>query len=180
MSSSRLLRPLLNGHRRIRPSAFLQNTRRCLNTKEAPVLYSASATVMGARNGRISGSEGLDVELAMPKELGGQGGRGKTNPEELFAACYGSCFQAAMNLAAKEMGIAMPADPKDSVIETTLHMVGSLKGFDLGIRVDMVVKVKGVDKADMAKLVERTRETCPYSRAIQGNVTTTISIKEMN
>ncbi|KAG5990132.1 hypothetical protein E4U54_004167 [Claviceps lovelessii] len=180
--SGRILQSLLPpGHGRILTSAtspLLRQTRRWLNTDTAPVLYSAHATVMGARNGRVRGSEGLDLALSMPKALGGRGGRGKTNPEELFAACYGSCFQAAMNLAAKEMGIGMPAEAEDSVVETTLHMVGDLKGFDLGVRVDMVVRVKGVERAEMERLVGRTMETCPYSRAIRGNVTTNISIEE--
>ncbi|KAG5970706.1 hypothetical protein E4U55_001505 [Claviceps digitariae] len=185
MSSSRILRSLLphgygHGHssRRILTSTRLANPRRHLNTDTAPVLYSAHATVMGARNGRVRGSEGLDLALSMPKALGGQGERG-TNPEELFAACYGSCFQAAMNLASKEMGIAMPAEAKDSVVETTLHMVGDLEAFDLGVRVDMVVRVRGVGEKDLQRLVKRTRETCPYSRAVKGNVTTNISVEEM-
>lgn len=152
---------------------------RYLNTDTAPVLYSAHATVLGARNGHIKGSEGLDVKLSMPTALGGEGGYGKTNPEELFAACYGSCFQSAMNLSAKQLGITMPIDPRDSVIETTLHMVGDLSKFDLGVRVDMLIKVRGVKKEDWDKIIERTRETCPYSRATRGNVTTNITVEEM-
>ncbi|QPH17627.1 hypothetical protein C2857_002496 [Epichloe festucae Fl1] len=163
-----------------KPSPSVAPPRRFLNTDTAPVLYSARATVMGARNGKIRGSEGLKVELTMPKELGGDGGDGKTNPEELFAACYGSCFQGAMNLSAKQMGITMPAKPEDNLIETTLHMVGDLSKFDLGVRVDMLIKVRGVKKDDMDKLIEKTRETCPYSRAIKGNVTTNITVEEVS
>lgn len=38
-------------------------------------------------------STDLQVDLTMAKALGGPGDKGKTNPEELFAAGYGACFQ---------------------------------------------------------------------------------------
>lgn len=112
----------------------------------------------------------------MPKELGGPGGT--TNPEELFAAGYGACFQSAMNACAPGLGIKLPKDRDQSVLETTVHLVGSLKELDLGIRVDMKVKVKGVSKSDLEKLLQKTKEVCPYSRATQGNVSTNIEIVE--
>ena len=37
----------------------------------------------------------LDLQLAIPKEMGGPGGP-KTNPEELFAAGYSACFLSAL------------------------------------------------------------------------------------
>jgi organic hydroperoxide reductase OsmC/OhrA len=37
--------------------------------------------------------ESLHVDLTMAKALGQQGDKSKTNPEELFAAGYGACFQ---------------------------------------------------------------------------------------
>jgi organic hydroperoxide reductase OsmC/OhrA len=52
------------------------------------VLYTAEATVTGGRAGHASSSDGrLDVDLAVPQEMGGPGGAG-TNPEQLFAAGY--------------------------------------------------------------------------------------------
>jgi len=115
----------------------------------------------------------------MAKALGGPGDRGKTNPEELFAAGYGACFQAAMNAAAMQMGITMPAAAEDSVVETTVHLVGDMKGLDMGIRVDMKVMVKGLERDVLDKVVQRAREVCPYSRATKGNVTTSIEVVKM-
>ncbi|ATY59347.1 OsmC family protein [Cordyceps militaris] len=175
MYTSQVIRPLL----RQAPRAISHAPRRFLNTDTAPVLYSAHARTIGARNGHVEGSEGLKMDLGMPKGLGGAGGPGKTNPEELFAAGYGACFQSAMNLVAPKMGVKMPSNAEDSVVETTVHMVGDLKKVDLGIRVEMVVKVKGVGKEDLEKLVEKTKETCPYSRATQGNVTTNIKVESL-
>lgn len=147
--------------------------RRFLNTATAPSLYKTTATVTGARNGHIK-SENLDIHLSMPKSLGGAGN--SPNPEELFAAGYGACYQSAMNIVAASMGIKMPKKQEDSTVETTVHLVGDLKQADLGIRVDMVVKVKGVAKEDLEKLVEKTKEVCPYSRATKGNVQTNVEV----
>jgi organic hydroperoxide reductase OsmC/OhrA len=53
------------------------------------VLDTAEATSSGGREGRVRSSDGvLDMALSMPKELGGPGRPGTTNPEELFAAGY--------------------------------------------------------------------------------------------
>ena len=50
------------------------------------VLYTAEATARGGREGRVRSSDGaLNLELSIPKELGGPGGVA-TNPEQLFAA----------------------------------------------------------------------------------------------
>ena len=64
------------------------------------VLYKASATSIGGRDGSVKSSDGvIDMPLAMPKELGGPGGA-KTNPEQLFAAGYSACFHSALKLVA--------------------------------------------------------------------------------
>jgi Ohr subfamily peroxiredoxin len=146
-------------------------TKRFLNTDTAPILYTAHTRTTGARNGHIEGAEGLVVDLTMPSALGGKSVKGKTNPEELFSAGYAACFQSAMNITAKQMGVKIP---EDSTIECDVHLVGSLKEVDLGIRVDMKVTAKGVDKAKLEKVIARTKEVCPYSRATKGNVTTTV------
>ncbi len=116
----------------------------------------------------------LTVDLTMAKALGGTGDKGKTNPEELFAAGYGACFQSAMNASAASMGIKMPTEKEDSIVETTVELVGDMKGLDMGLRVNMKVTVKGLSQQDFDKVVAKAKEVCPYSRATQGNVETKI------
>lgn len=180
MSSLRALRPLARHARPRAPSKptlspIQQQQRRLLDTASAPTLYSAHARVVGARSGHVEG-ENLNVELTMAKALGGPGDRGKTNPEELFAAGYGACFQSAMNAAAAGMGIKMPSRREDSVVESTVHLVGDMKGLDMGLRVNMVVKVKGLGREELEKVVRKAEEVCPYSRATRGNVETNIKV----
>ncbi|KAJ4018779.1 hypothetical protein NW752_005907 [Fusarium irregulare] len=168
MSALRFSQPLL---RRAALRTANTTTRRFLNTESAPTLYSAHAKAIGARKGRIEG-ENLNVELTMAKALGGPGDKGKTNPEELFAAGYGACFQSAMNACAAQMGITMPTNIEDSVVDTTVHLVGDMKQLDMSLRVDMKIKVKGLAKDELEKVVEKAKEVCPYSRATKGNVAT--------
>ncbi|KAI1175229.1 OsmC-like protein [Nemania sp. FL0916] len=149
--------------------------RRLLNTDTAPVLYSTHTKVMGARTGHVEG-ENLKLDLTMAKALGGAGDKGKTNPEELFAAGYGACFQSAMNAVAPSIGVKMPTAREDSIVTTTVHLVGDMKKLDMGIRVDMKVNIRGVEKETARKIVERAKEVCSYSRATRGNVTTNVEV----
>ncbi|KAI0019136.1 OsmC-like protein [Xylariomycetidae sp. FL0641] len=179
MSSLRALRPAFRAAATARPAAATPViTRRFLNTDTAPVLYTAKAKVVGARTGHVEGDD-LRVDLTMAKALGGTGDRGKTNPEELFAAGYGACFQSAMNAVAAGMGVKMPTRPEDSIVDAAVHLVGDMKALDMGLRVDLTVNVRGLDKDTLEKIVEKARAVCPYSRATQGNVTTNIEVKLM-
>ena len=55
-------------------------------------LYTAEALTTGdGRDGHARSSDGrLDLQLTIPKEMGGSGDG--TNPEQLFAIGYASCF----------------------------------------------------------------------------------------
>lgn len=64
-------------------------------------LYTARATAHGGREGRVESSDGTsNLDLTMPKGMGGPGGEG-TNPEQLFAAGYSACFDGAVRLVAR-------------------------------------------------------------------------------
>jgi organic hydroperoxide reductase OsmC/OhrA len=69
---------------------------KALNTGEAPMgrihkTYATTATVTGGREGHAVSDDGvLDVQLRRPKLNGVSDG---TNPEQLFAAAWGGCFQ---------------------------------------------------------------------------------------
>lgn len=115
----------------------------------------------------------------MAKALGGKGDAGKTNPEELFAAGYGACFQSAMNAVAPTLGVKMPSAPENSVVESTVELVGSMKELDMGLRVQLLVRVRGLPEEQLEKVVQRARQVCPYSRATQGNVYTTVRWETM-
>ena len=79
----------------------------------ANTLYTAEAHVTGGRaqgHGRTGDGE-LDVQLRLPKELGGEGGG--TNPEDLFAVGFASCFESALGVVAR-CGVPYREDGDDS------------------------------------------------------------------
>lgn len=73
----------------------------------------------------------------------------------------------------------MPKNKDDWWLDTTVELVGDFDALDLGIRVNMEVKAKGMKQEDLEKVVAKAKEVCPYSRATQGNVTTSIKVSTM-
>src|SRR5215475_6033350 len=71
------------------------------------VLYTAKAHTTGGREGGSSRtSDGrLDVKLSIP----GTPGSG-TNPEQLFAVGWSSCFLSALKIVAARKKVKLPAD----------------------------------------------------------------------
>ncbi|WP_454732658.1 MULTISPECIES: organic hydroperoxide resistance protein [Cupriavidus] len=129
------------------------------------VLYRASATATGGRDGRsVSSDNVLDVKLATPRELGGAGGVG-TNPEQLFAAGYSACFLGALKFVAAREKIALPADTS---ITGQVGIGAIPTGF--GIEVDLNISLPGVDRAVAQSLVDKAHIVCPYSNATRGNI----------
>ena len=63
------------------------------------ILYTAHVHTTGGRDGKAVSDDGLlNVDLALPKEMGGAGTA--TNPEQLFAAGYSACFMGALKRVA--------------------------------------------------------------------------------
>lgn len=135
------------------------------------VLYTATATATGGREGRaVSSDNALDVQLSTPRELGGAGGPG-TNPEQLFAAGYSACFIGAMKAVAAREKIALPAD----VSITGRVGIGPIpNGF--GIQAELAISVPGMERDAVEALVAKAHQVCPYSNATRGNIDVTLTI----
>ncbi|HET6519322.1 MAG TPA: organic hydroperoxide resistance protein [Geminicoccaceae bacterium] len=139
------------------------------------ILYTAVATASGAREGRVRSTDGaLDLTLAMPKELGGSGQPGATNPEQLFAAGYAACFESAVRRAARER--------KVKVVDTTVTArvgIGRRENGRFGLAVKLAVTLPGVERAEAEALVAAAHEEiCPYSHATRGNIDVTATVAE--
>lgn len=133
-----------------------------MNTPES-IAYTAKAEITGGRDGHgATDDKMVDVELRTPKEQGGPGGG--ANPEQLFAVGYGACFQGAMGLAGKEMDV----DTSNSVVNAEVGI--GKEGESFGLSITLKVTIPDVDKETAQKVVDRTHELCPYSKAIRGNV----------
>ena len=129
-------------------------------------IYTTEAHVTGGRaEGHGRSSDGaLEVDLRIPKEMGGPGGG--TNPEELFAVGYAACFESALGVVARRA----KADAADAAIESKVSLSPNGKGgFVLGVELD--VTLPQVPDAEAAvELVRAAHEVCPYSNATRGNI----------
>ncbi|MFB5674394.1 organic hydroperoxide resistance protein [Paenibacillus terreus] len=135
-------------------------------------LYTATATVHGGRTGSVASSDGvLKHNLSMPKELGGSGGSG-TNPEQLFAAGYGACYESALANVARKAGVKLQD------VEVTSHVsIGKDvqdDGFKLAVRLD--VNMPGIDRSQAEDLAKQAHEFCPYSKATRGNIDVQLNV----
>ncbi|MEK2687475.1 organic hydroperoxide resistance protein [Bdellovibrio sp. GT3] len=133
-------------------------------------LYTAVATATGGRNGRVESSDGvLNLEVRIPKEMGGSGGA-FTNPEQLFAAGYAACFDSALNFVAMQQ--------KTKITSTVTADVGigpnNAGGFALAVK--LRAKIEGVERNIAQQLLETAHKVCPYSNATRGNVPVEIEL----
>jgi len=134
-------------------------------------LYTAIATATGdGRNGHVASEDGLvDVDVRIPKEMGGAGGA--TNPEELFAAGYAACFHSAMKFVGKDMG----ADLTGSAVSASVS-IGTIDGGGFGLAVELDVHAPALDHDTALAVAKKAHETCPYSNATRGNVDVTLTV----
>lgn len=131
-------------------------------------LYTARALATGGRSGHAVTDDGLlDVHLRPPKELGGPGG--DTNPEQLFAAAYAACFQSALGAAGRRAGV----DTSDSLVEADVSL-GTTADGEYGLAVTLKVSIPGVPADTAARVADAAQQSCPYSRATQGNIEVTL------
>jgi osmotically inducible protein OsmC len=131
-----------------------------------PAVYTASATATGnGRAGHTRSSDGvLDLDLAIPKEMGGPGGE-KTNPEQLFAAGYAACFHSALKLVAGQQ----KADVDGSTVTAEVG-IGPNGAGGYGLEITLRVEFSQLDQAAGEALVAAAHQVCPYSNATRGNV----------
>ena len=128
------------------------------------ILYTAEALATGeGRNGHTRTSDGrLDLDLAIPKEMGGSGDG--TNPEQLFAAGYAACFQGALGVVGRRSKV----DTSQS--EVTAQVGLQKAGLSFALDVELHVSIPGIERELAEKLVHEAHQVCPYSVATRGNV----------
>jgi lipoyl-dependent peroxiredoxin len=138
----------------------------------ARVLYTAEATVTGGRasgHGRTDDGA-LDVQLRLPKEMGGQGGG--TNPEQLFAVGYAACFESALGV----VGRRERAEVGDVSIESRVSLLPTReRGFTLAVALEVTLP-QVPDPEQAARLVAAAHQVCPYSNATRGNIEVTLTV----
>jgi lipoyl-dependent peroxiredoxin len=126
------------------------------------ILYTAKTHTTGGREGGKSRtSDGrLDVKLTPP----GAKGDG-TNPEQLFAAGWSSCFLSAIKLEAAAGKIRLP---EDAAVDAEVDLGVTDGEYFLQARLN--VSLPGIDGQTAQSLVDGAHRRCPYSKAVRGNI----------
>ncbi len=126
------------------------------------VTYTAKAHTTGGREGASRSDDGrLAVKLTSP------GGKGDgTNPEQLFAVGWSSCYIGAMQVAALRAKTKLPADTS---VDIEVHL-WSAPEHTYWLSATMTVNLPGMERSAAEELVKTAHTICPYSKATHGNV----------
>jgi lipoyl-dependent peroxiredoxin len=135
-------------------------------------LYSTKVTASGGRHGSIRSEDGLlDRKLALPRTLGGRGDA--TNPEQLIAGGFATCFQNALLHVSRDAGHRFADDDIDVAARVDLGR-NEKGGFVLAAA--LAVMIAGIDQQTAERLVMAARAICPYSNAIR-DVAISVSVR---
>ena len=134
-------------------------------------LYTAeSLATGGGRDGHVRTTDGvLDLDLAVPKEMGGAGGA--ANPELLFAAGYAACFHGALQAVARQAKATLGDSSVGARVAIGPNREG---GFQLAVALEVVIPDLPHDEAQ--QLADQAHQVCPYSNATRGNIDVTVTV----
>jgi Ohr subfamily peroxiredoxin len=132
-------------------------------TPTPKVLFTGKTHNTAGSRGAARSEDGfLDLRLSAPHPAA----------ENLFGAAWSACFIGAIQLAAAQKKVKLPAEPEiDAEIDLN-HNGGA--NFFLSARLNVVVP--GIDRAVAQELVDAAHEICPYSKATRGNIDVTVTL----
>jgi peroxiredoxin, OsmC subfamily len=115
-------------------------------------------------NGTFTGQTGLGGQYNFSSRF--ENGQG-SNPEELLAAAEAACYSMALSLGLEKAGF--PATKVETDAACTIEKVG--EGFKIS-RMALTVRatVPRIDATKFQDIAAATKEGCPVSAALKGNV----------
>lgn len=136
------------------------------------ILYTAEALSTGeGRNGHVVAGNHLDLDVAVPTEMGGSGNG--VNPEQLFAAGYAACFHSALHAVARARKVTL----EDSSVGGRVHLSSNGQGgYQLAVLLEVVLP--GIDQDQAQQLADEAHQVCPYSLATRGNIEVTVTVAD--
>lgn len=132
----------------------------------AKKLYTTTMTNKGGRSGEVwSNDRKWDFKIGTPGV-----DKDTTNPEQLFAAGFASCFNGALDIALQQAGVTGEPTVRAKV---SLYQEGDEPDFHIGV--DLFGHIEGLDEADTKKYMEIAETICPYAKATRGNIEVTVN-----
>ena len=129
-------------------------------------LYETAMINHGGREGEVEAPNGSMHMKITPPGIHADG----TNPEQLFAAGYASCFNGALQHMIKEANLTVDSTVKARVSLYTLDE----GGYKIGVVLE--VHAEDVSEEEAMKLAEQAHDYCPYSKATKGNIDVEVTV----
>lgn len=128
-------------------------------------IYSTQMTNTGGRSGEVhSPDKSFALAIAPP----GSNAENATNPEQLFAAGFATCFNSALSMILMREGVKAP-----STVTAVVSLYEKEK-FDYVIGVELEGHIEGMDKEQTEAFLKQAHQVCPYSKATKGNIEVTL------
>jgi osmotically inducible protein OsmC len=116
-------------------------------------------------NGRAGGSRSsdgrLDITLPEPHPAA----------EQLFGAAWSACYMGAIELAAAQRKVRLPAG---LAVDAEIDLNQANGAFFLRARLS--VSVPGVEREQAQALIDTAHTICPYSKAVHGKIEVTTTL----
>ena len=126
---------------------------------------------MKGGNGSFKGQTGLGGSYSFGSRFQNETG---SNPEELLAAAEAACFSMALSGGLEKEGF--PPTSVETQAACTVEKVG--EGFKITtMKLIVTAVVPGLDDAKFQSIAAATKEGCPVSSALKGNVQIELSAK---
>lgn len=139
-------------------------------TRSATVTWNGT---LAEGSGTVSsGSSDLFMDLPVSWASRTEAPEGRTSPEELLAAAHASCFSMALAGALVRGGT--PPEHMHVSATVTFDKVDE-KWTVTRSELDVVGIVPGLDEAGFDAAAQSTKDGCPISRALAGNVELSVS-----
>lgn len=124
-------------------------------------IYETQIENTGGREGEVHSPDGsFKHRVTSP----GKRVENATNPEQLFAAAYSSCFNGALELA-----MANENDTHKSTVKARVALFqDDVDGFH--VETILEIHIEDVTKERAEELVKKADAICPYSKAVRNNM----------
>ena len=131
------------------------------------VLYTARVHTTGGREGGacVSDDGHLNIKTTPPGH--GEG----TNPEQLLAAGWSTCYTSAMKIVAGQMKLRLPPE---TAIDVEIDLGTGQGGYLLAARFN--ISLPGLEREVAQAIVDGAHKQCPYSKALRDSVALTTNL----
>ncbi|OCP17704.1 MULTISPECIES: Ohr family peroxiredoxin [unclassified Ensifer] len=120
------------------------------------LLFTGKTHNTGGRNGGTRSSDGmLDLKLAQPHPAA----------ENLFGAAWSACYIGAIEVAALQRKIKLPAG---LAVDTEIDL--NVDDGSYFLRARLNVSLPELDRDVARELIHAAHDICPYSKATRGNI----------